>query len=108
MIRCSLSSTLSSIENMLQDVDRKAQNRTCKQPLTPGYFICQGERFLPGKGYNYLNEIFLGQIKLVLLYFRAVYTVQFCASRLTLWSVCLTDESVEDKLQRIVSGCLAA
>ena len=33
MIRCSLSSTVSSVKNILQDVNRKAQNRTCEQPL---------------------------------------------------------------------------
>ena len=33
MFRCSLSSTLSSIQHILQDVNRKAQNRSCKQPL---------------------------------------------------------------------------
>ena len=32
--------------------------------------------------------------------------VRFCALRLTSWSMCLTHESVEDKLQRIVSGYL--
>ena len=33
MVRCSLSSTLSSVKHILQDVNCKAQNRTCKQPL---------------------------------------------------------------------------
>ena len=37
MIGSSLSSTLSSVEHILQDVNRKAQNRTSKQPLTVGY-----------------------------------------------------------------------
>ena len=31
MIRCSLSSILSSVKHIVQDVNRKAQNRTCKQ-----------------------------------------------------------------------------
>ena len=34
MIRCSLSSTLSSVKHILQDVNCKAQNRTCKQSFT--------------------------------------------------------------------------
>ena len=34
--------------------------------------------------------------------------VEFCALRLTSWSMCLTDESGEDKLQRILSGYLAS
>ena len=33
MIGCSLSMLLSSVKHILQDVNRKAQNRTCKQPL---------------------------------------------------------------------------
>ena len=33
MISSSLSSTLASIKHILQDVNRKAQNRTCKQPF---------------------------------------------------------------------------
>ena len=33
MIRCSLASTLSSVKHILQDVNRKAQNNTCTQPL---------------------------------------------------------------------------
>ena len=38
-----------------------------------------------------------------------VYTdVRSCVLRLTSWSMCLTDESVEEKLQRIMSGYLAA
>ena len=32
----------------------------------------------------------------------------FCAVRLTSWSICLTDETVEDKLQRIISGYIGA
>ena len=34
MICCSLSSTLSSVKHILQDVNRKAQNRACKQSFT--------------------------------------------------------------------------
>ena len=33
MISLSLSSTLSPVEHILQDVNPKAQNRTCKQPF---------------------------------------------------------------------------
>ena len=33
MICCSLSSTLSSVEHILQDANREAQNHTCKQSL---------------------------------------------------------------------------
>ena len=33
MIRCNLSWTLSSVKHILQDVNRRVQNRTCKQPL---------------------------------------------------------------------------
>ena len=33
---------------------------------------------------------------------------EFCALRLISWSMCLTDESVQDKLQRIITGYLAA
>ena len=33
LIRCSLSPTLSSVKHILQDVNRKAQNHTCKQPF---------------------------------------------------------------------------
>ena len=33
MIDSSLSSTLSSVKHILQDVNRKAQNHTCKQSL---------------------------------------------------------------------------
>ena len=34
MIHCSLSSTLSSVKHILQDVDRNAPNCTCKQSLS--------------------------------------------------------------------------
>ena len=33
-IRCNLSSTLSSVKHILQDVNHLAQNHSCKQPLT--------------------------------------------------------------------------
>ena len=38
MIRCSLSSTFSSVKHILQDVNRNAQSRRCKQPFTPEFF----------------------------------------------------------------------
>ena len=31
--------------------------------------------------------------------FKGCLQVEFCALRLTSWSMCLTDDSVEDKLQ---------
>ena len=34
MIRCSLSSTLSSVKHILQDVNRKAQNGECQERIT--------------------------------------------------------------------------
>ena len=40
--------------------------------------------------------------------FKGCLHMRFCAERLTSWSMCLTDESVEDKLQRIISGYLDA
>ena len=43
-----------------------------------------------------------------LLVLRGCLRVQFCALRLTSCSMCLTDESVEDKLQQNISGYLAA
>ena len=35
-----------------------------------------------------------------------LFTRVFCVPQLTSWSMCLTVESVEDKLQRIISGYL--
>ena len=48
MISCSLSSTLTSVKHILQDVNCMAQKRTCKQPLT-----CIHERTGP---YHALNN----------------------------------------------------
>ena len=42
MIGSSLSSPLSSVKHMLQDVNRKAQNRTYKQPFRQSYRINRG------------------------------------------------------------------
>ena len=42
-------------------------------------------------------------IDIHLSYFRGCLHVEFCALRLTSQSMCLTDESVEDKLQPVIS-----
>ena len=51
MIRCSLSSTLSSVKHILQDVNREAQICTCKQPFKRsqrGPFCSSSQRGPPG------------------------------------------------------------
>ena len=53
MIRCSLSSTLPLVKHILQDVNRKAQNRTCKQPLTVNC-IHQSENLTVGMSLSFL------------------------------------------------------
>ena len=42
MIAYSLSSPLSSVKHILQDVNRKAQTRTCKQPFRLTLLEIQG------------------------------------------------------------------
>ena len=67
--------------------------------------------------YSNQNEVKIMIYELLLLclygnkvsvYLKGCLHVRFCALGLTSWSMCLTDDSVEDKLQQFVSGYLAA
>ena len=60
MICCSLSSTLSSVKHILQDVNRKVQNRTCKQPFK-------------GKHTLTLKKFLRNEVKLVLTFSKCTW-----------------------------------